>query len=224
MSRLLPLLWLPACGLSERWAELQEVPTLIAVEPAAVRPGVAVTLRGEHLQRASAVELRLGEDRRSFDLRTADPGRAEFPPPEDLPSGVWTVTLRADGLRAAQGEASFELWRGETEPACTKRYALKVQTERLLRRVAVDRVYPDGEVEHLSFTGAELAALDRTETPVDGGRCAAIWLVLADGRRVLLADDLKADLRLQAEALAAALELPQGAAPPVPEVAPDEEL
>lgn len=221
MRRLL-LLGLGACGIQERWAELQEVPELVSIEPAIVRPGKPVVLVGAHLHRASGLALSTGTEQRTLDLQATDPSRHELTPPDDLPSGRWRVKLRSTGLRSPRGEATFELWRGDTEPPCKKRYALKVQTERLIRRVAVDRVYPDGEIEHLSFAGGELGSLDRTQTPGEEGTCAAIWLVTTDGRRVLLADDTKADLLLQTEALAAALELPIGPEPPAPDAVPDE--
>ncbi|HMV66873.1 MAG TPA: hypothetical protein PKA64_08495 [Myxococcota bacterium] len=211
MSARLPwTLLLAGCGLQERWAELREVPRLDTIEPAVARPGQSVVLVGEHLDRATGLDLRATGERLALDLRAEAPDRATVVLPADLPSAPWAVALRGTGLRAPQGGAALEVWRGDTEPPCTKRYALKVQTERLGRRVAIERQYPDGEVEKLSFAGAELGAIDRTV--VDG--CAALWLVTSDGRRLLLADDPAADLVAPAEALAAALELPLGSVEP----------
>ena len=194
-----------ACGAPEAYVDLRDVPALTGVAPVELRPGEALTLQGRFLDRALGVFLR-GPAERQLDFVDATASAVTLTVPEDVPSGVWTVTLRDDAWREPTGSATFELWRPDTERPCHKRYSLKVETERLIRHVAVDRRLIDDTTEHLSFLGDELRSIERR---VEAG-CTSIWLHTSDGRQVLLADDPSRDLALQATTLAEALGLPLG--------------
>lgn len=197
---------LPACGVAELWTDIRDVPALRGVQPQSVRPGDRVVLEGDHLARALGVRVK-GPRGDQLDFSSGAPGQIDVPP--EFPSGWYELELRDDGWSKPTGAARLEVWRPDTEPPCKKRYALRVETERLIRRVGVDRILADGSVEHFSFFGGELVSLEREVTEVDG-RCAALWLHVSDGRRILLADDPVESLEVQAEALAEALQIPLG--------------
>lgn len=192
----------------------------VGIEPAALEPGRTLTVSGERLDEVPGV--RIGE----LELAWTEvaPTQGTVTVPMDLPSGVHELRLqRGEGWLGPRGRPSFEVWRPETEQPCTKRYALKVATERIGRRVTVTRIFVDRDPEELVFPGDELRAVEHEERPLEGGRrCAALWLHATGGRRVLIADSQEADLRVQADALSASLEVPLGVPEPEPPAAVDE--
>lgn len=197
---MLPLVLLAAC--------LGDPPVVARVVPEAALPGDAVVLEGEGFTPAVVVELVDGPRRVPLPTVFPSPTRGETELPADLPPARWTVEVRNDdGL--AEVRPVLDVWTPASEPACTKRYALAVETSRTLGRIVVERTVEGREPTRHVLLRDQLARLELTATPLDGARtCSAVWAVDTAGDRWLLADDDGVDLGRAAAAVAAALELP----------------
>jgi hypothetical protein len=165
-------------------------PKLERLAPEAVFAGDTVTLTGVDLVPELQATLRHPDDARTVALSAVTPTSAEIQLPADLRVGMWEVTLHGEGWPAPEGLATFEVWTPETEPACTKRYALRTETSRVRRTISVDRILQGRPTEELRFEESDVARLHYAAE----GACHALWLETTSGRRVLLADGDSAEL------------------------------
>lgn len=183
-------------------------PGLTEVTPVTPWPGETLTVRGTDLTPDVELELVRGPQRVPLPVSWADDGALQADLPPDTPPGAWYVVARNAGGTTPTPPV-IEVWTPDSEPACTKRYALHTETHRTQRKIAFDRVFANHPVEHRVFLGDELARLlvERTALP-DGVTCTALWLEDKDNHRWLIADDTHERIVERARSIAAALDLP----------------
>lgn len=182
------------------WASPPEV---TAVEPEVVMPGDTLVVRGVELPADVAVTLVSGAERVPLPVSVEDPAALDADIPDTLPPGRWVVEVAASGGPAVN-QPAIVVWTADTEPPCTKRYALASEIVPGDAPVSVVRVFTDRPSTVLTVPAADLAGVTLTQ---DAG-CSAIWVVRKDTTRVLYADDTGRDLAPHARALAEALKVP----------------
>ena len=180
-----------------------ETPTLLSGLPDAALAGDEVLLRGTGLPESVQVTLSSGADTRRLTPTRWRPEEVAITLPEDLTTGQWQVALQHDGWRAPEGQITLEVWHPDLEPPCVKRYALRTETSRLRRTIAIDRVLPNGTVQKKRFGPDEHKRLVLD----DRNTCSALWLETQDGKRWLLADDDSGSLETHARAIADVIEI-----------------
>lgn len=183
-------------------------PIVAEVSPAAAWPGDTVVVRGEGFEAGTLATLVLAERRVPLPLAVLDPTLLQAELPEDLPPGPWRLEVSGDG-GLAEAQPVVDVWTADSEPACTKRYALDVDTSRTLRRVVIERHFEGRSSTRKVLLGDQLTALAWERRPLDDGRtCSALWLLDSTGHRWLIADDADRDLAHVGAQLATALAVP----------------
>jgi hypothetical protein len=171
-----------------------------------VRPGETLIVDGAALQSLRGVEVARSDVSRPLTWVNVEPARATVRVPGDLASGTWTLRALSSRGESVGDGLTFEVWSPMSEPPCTKRYALRVSTELLGRKLHIDHVFADGTEEHHTLVGTQLEGVTLSSAP----GCGALWVLTRDARRWLVADSVEGDAGLlpQAQALAAALDIP----------------
>lgn len=203
-----PAVMLSACA----W--FQEPLEVHGVDPTLLQPGDLFRVDGEGFGAvAEAALVREGESH-VLPVARMDGGWLKGVVPDEAASGLWRLEVRR-GKQTAQAASTLEVWRADTEPPCNKRYALHVESSALQGEIKLIRRFAerDGSI-HLWRRG-EVAAIRTTRHaagPDGADTCHAVWVVDADGRDWLVADDEVPQHRV-AQHLADAVGAPVEAAP-----------
>jgi hypothetical protein len=183
-------------------------PDVTSLSPGVVMPGDPLRIDGAAFDEEVEGELVQGDVTVPLPVDVVSETQATTVVPPELASGTWTLRMITPSGKHGQ-ERPLEVWRVETEPACDKRFALKVETSRTHREVAVERIFTDRPATRDVYGKDQLAGLERTATPTrSGATCQAVWLRLQDGGLVLLVDDTARDLGPVAGELAKTLGVP----------------
>lgn len=194
--------------------------------PAAAMPGDSFTIQGENFGERPSLTLVLGTQRVPVPVTVTDEHTLTGDLPADLTPGAWSLEVQGDH-GVADTHPTIDVWTPDTEPACTKRYALRVSASREDAKITVERLFTDRASVEITLEADALDAIGmESTTTADGKTCSALWAHRKDGTRVLLADDDSRDLTQLAEPVADAVNLtltmpraaaPTPSAPPAPE-------
>ncbi len=183
-------------------------------------PGDSFTIEGDNLGERPSLALVSGDQRVPVPVTVSGEHTLTGDLPQDLAPGLWTLEVTGDH-GVAETRPTIDVWTADTEPACTKRYALRVSASRQDAQIDVERLFTDRASVELTLEADALDALLLESTTTAAGKtCSALWAHRKDGTRVLLADDDTRDLTQLAEPIADAVNLtltmPGGAAPATP--------
>lgn len=202
VTRRSPAPWLSVAVL----AACGSPPAVTAISPDTARPGARLAITGTGFDEDLGLVLRAGDTEVVVPASALGTTEAIADVPADLPPGTWQAVPR-DGGREGVG-VPLTVWTPATEPPCAKRHALRVETTRTRRAVAVHHVFADAPAERALYEASALASLSRTTEGPPDAPCHALWLHTTAGERVLLADDPDRDLAAEAAHLARVLDLP----------------
>lgn len=194
-------------------------PEVRGATPTVAMPGDGFTIDGENFGERPSLTLVLGDQRVPVPVTVASEHQLTGDLPGDLPPGAWALEVTGDH-GVADGHPTIDVWTADTEPACAKRYALRVSASRQDAQIRVERLFTDRASVELNLAADALDALLLESTTTTAGKtCSALWAHRKDGTRVLLADDDTRELAQLAEPIADAVNLTltmPGGAPPAP--------
>jgi len=121
--------------------------------------------------------------------------------------GTYDVVVSVDGVSTGI-EAGVQVLRPRSEIPCTGEYTANTHISVPKNQVTIDRFHRDGTRETLRIDGGEVAAVHYEYRTLEVGECWVIYLVKADGTKVVFDDDPKVDLRDRAQKMARDLDKP----------------
>ena len=172
-------------------------PQVTGLDRADVHPGESFRLAGEGFSGEIDVFVTSSstEPTRLEGVLLVDGTTVEARVPEGLAVGAYSVGVRQDGVDVLF-DGQLQVSPVPDDQPCSGEYTANTQLSLARKLVVVDRFFRAGERETVRVELEDIDKIDYELQQLDTGeRCSAIFLHLADGRRIIFADDTSVELK-----------------------------
>ena len=172
-------------------------PQVTGLDRPEVHPGESFRLAGEGFSGEVNVFVKSGsmEPTRLEGVTLVDGTTVEARVPAGLAVGSYRVGVRQEGVDVLF-DGSLEVTPVPDDQPCSGEYTANTQLSLARKLVVVDRFFRAGERETVRVELEDIDKIDYELQQLDSGeRCSAIFLHLADGRRIVFADDRAIELK-----------------------------